>query len=465
MTFVSIHFFFFFVFFFLLYWSQKKYTVQNILLAIGSLIFYGFWSIKFLALMMFSTGIDFLTSILISKSSNQNLRVKLLRFSIISNIGILFLFKYYNFFIQNLIELLKLSGYSINFHLLNIILPIGISFYTFQSISYTIDVFKNKISAEKNYINYLCFSTFFPHLVAGPLMRAENLLPQIKTERFLKKNDIKVALWLLSYGFFLKIFIADSASHFVDFSFDIKQTNGITKILGSLFFGLQIYGDFCGYSLIAMGIAKLIGFNLPLNFNIPYASTSIRDFWRRWHITLGGFIKDYMYIPLGGNKNGFFVRLLSTTISMFLVGLCHGASWNFVIWGIYFGICMVINSIFSKKVKFHSNLLNPLYWTITMIFILFGWLLFRSNSNEMLIISIKSLNNLEILNFHLNYFKQFLYLSAPVVFIDFYLFFKKDHLAIVKLKNHIFSLICGVLIFVSFVCVENASNDFIYFQF
>jgi len=214
-----------------------------------------------------------------------------------------------------------------------------------------------------------------------------------------------------------------------------------------------------------MGIAKLIGFNLPLNFNIPYASTSIRDFWRRWHITLGGFIKDYIYIPLGGNKNGFFVRLLSTTISMFLVGLWHGASWNFVIWGIYFGICMVINSIFSKKVKFHSNLLNPLYWTITMIFILFGWLLFRSNSNEMLIISIKSLNNLEILNFHLNYFKQFLYLSAPVVFIDFYLFFKKDHLAIVKLKNHIFSLICGVLIFVSFVCVENASNDFIYFQF
>jgi len=257
MTFVSIHFFFFFVFFFLLYWSQKKYTVQNILLAIGSLIFYGFWSIKFLALMMFSTGIDFLTSILISKSSNQNLRVKLLRFSIISNIGILFLFKYYNFFIQNLIELLKLSGYSINFHLLNIILPIGISFYTFQSISYTIDVFKNKISAEKNYINYLCFSTFFPHLVAGPLMRAENLLPQIKTERFLKKNDIKVALWLLSYGFFLKIFIADSASHFVDFSFDIKQTNGITKILGSLFFWASNLWGFLWLQLDSNGNCKI----------------------------------------------------------------------------------------------------------------------------------------------------------------------------------------------------------------
>ena len=306
MLFNSLEFFVFLPIFFYLYWFvfNKKLSQQNTLLLIFSYFFYGYWDPRFLSLIFLSTLWDFFLGIEIHKSSNLKLRKRLLFLSIFLNLSLLGFFKYFNFFIKNAQSLLLSLGFQVeNTWTLNIILPVGISFYTFQTMSYTIDIYRGKLNPTKNFISFACFVSFFPQLIAGPIERAKNLLPQFNKERKFTFDNGLMGMKLILWGLFKKVLIADSLAPSVDVIFNNSEFyHGGILWLGAIFFALQIYCDFSGYSDVAIGAAKLLGFNLMINFRTPYFSRNIGEFWRRWHISLSTWFRDYIYIPLGGSK-------------------------------------------------------------------------------------------------------------------------------------------------------------------
>lgn len=385
---------------FIIYWviGPKKITTQNILLLIASYFFYGLWDWRFLFLIIASSLIDFYSGIYLEKFKKPTIRKFILYFSLFWNLGILFLFKYYNFFIEEFTTLFHLSSGSIN--TLNIILPVGLSFYTFQTLSYTIDVYRKSIKPEKNLLNFLCFVSFFPQLVAGPIERAKNLLPQFSLERKFELDKIKDGLRQILWGLFKKIVIADNVAIAVNAIYGNYGDQGSLSLLyASVLFFFQIYCDFSGYSDIAIGSAKLFGFKLSKNFNVPYLSRSVAEFWQRWHITLTKWFTDYVYIPIVRmNKRSYIFKTIALFISMSLIGLWHGANWTFLAFGVQQAIMISIERI-PVKVKGKKYNINyfltkiPLTFTILYSFslVILSCIFFRSDSLEMAFTIIKKI--------------------------------------------------------------------------
>jgi alginate O-acetyltransferase complex protein AlgI len=373
-----------------LYWFLLKNQpkLQNILILLSSYLFYGWWDYRFLSLLIFSTLLDYSVAIQLGKSQKENTRKLLLGISLLGNLGLLGFFKYYNFFIENLTSALELAGIQANPLSLNVILPVGISFYTFQTLSYTIDVYRKKLNPAQDFIQFSAYVTFFPQLVAGPIERATHLLPQFKHPRrfnsILATDGIQQILW----GLFKKMVIADNAAVMANEIFNHSTSyDTASLILGSLAFTIQIYGDFSGYSDIALGTSKLFGFTLMKNFATPYFSRDIAEFWRRWHISLSTWFRDYLYIPLGGSKNGKAIR---NTLIIFLVsGLWHGANWTFVLWGLYNALLFLpllllkSNRKHVQTIAANKSFPSPkeIFQVVrTFLLVSFGWILFRSNS-------------------------------------------------------------------------------------
>jgi alginate O-acetyltransferase complex protein AlgI len=336
MLFNSISFVIFFPIVYLLYWKAfgKNYKQQNILLLVASYYFYSCWDWRFLFLLIFSTLLDYFSGLMMESESKKNKRKFWFWLSVVINLGFLGVFKYYNFFSESFAEMLDNIGIKVNASALNIILPVGISFYTFHGLSYVIDIYNKKINAEKNFVEYALFVSFFPLLVAGPIERATHLLPQIKTTRKFNKNSSVDGLKQILWGFFKKIVIADQCAIYANEIFNNYITHTpSTLALGAVLFAIQIYGDFSGYSDIALGSARLLGIELLKNFSFPYFSRDISEFWRRWHISLSSWFRDYLYFPLGGSRGTLLKTIRNTFIIFIVSGFWHGANWTFIVWG------------------------------------------------------------------------------------------------------------------------------------
>lgn len=359
---------------FLLLKNQPKLRIIWVLLA--SYLFYGYWEWKFLTLILISTGIDFIAALQIDRSHSNPSKKKWLLLSLFTNLGILAYFKYANFFIHSFTNLLEQFGTSFSLPVLEIILPVGISFYTFQTMSYTIDVYRGRVKAENRLINFALFVTFFPQLVAGPIERAEHILNQFKGRFYPSQQQFKDGIKLIILGLFKKVMIGDTLGRLVDEMFTSPSSfNSLELFTAVILFGFQIYADFSGYSQIARGASKLLGIELMKNFTQPYLSLHITEFWRRWHISLSSWLKDYLYISLGGNKVGR--TKLNLFITMLLGGLWHGANWTFVIWGFLHGLYLSIHKYILKR----SFTIHPiLSWIFTQALVFYAWLYFRSNS-------------------------------------------------------------------------------------
>ncbi|WP_394906966.1 MBOAT family O-acyltransferase [uncultured Mesonia sp.] len=335
MLFNSIDFAVFLPIVFALYWLLRKHLrAQNVLIALASYVFYGWWDWRFLFLILFSTLVDFFVGLQLEKSEHPQRRKLFLYLSLGVNLGLLGFFKYYNFFIDNFNQAFSFFGSEVSFRGLEIILPVGISFYTFQTLSYTIDIYRRKLPATRNFIAFAAFVSFFPQLVAGPIERATQLLPQFFKPRKFDFDKAKDGVMLIIWGLFKKIVIADNAAQYVNDIFQNHETySGTTLLLGGVYFAFQIYGDFSGYSDIAIGLSRLFGFDLMRNFAYPYFSRDIAEFWRRWHISLSTWFRDYLYIPLGGSRGSTGMQVRNTFIIFVVSGFWHGANWTFIVWG------------------------------------------------------------------------------------------------------------------------------------
>jgi alginate O-acetyltransferase complex protein AlgI len=375
-----------------LYWlfPSKKIRPQNILILIASYYFYANWDWRFLFLLVFSTVLDYVTGIKMHDSTNKKLKSFWFWTSIIINTSFLGLFKYYNFFVDNFAELLSFIGFQINYTTLQVILPVGISFYTFHGLSYVIDIYFDKIKPERNFVDYSLFVSYFPLLVAGPIERATHLLPQLKVERKFNYHTAVEGFKQILWGLFKKVVIADSCATYANQIFNNStEHNGSTLFVGAIFFAIQIYGDFSGYSDIALGVSKLFGIELLRNFAYPYFSRDIAEFWRRWHISLSSWFKDYLYKPLGGSKRGMSIQIRNTFIIFLVSGFWHGANWTFIIWGALNAIYILPSIILKSnrnnleivaKGKILPNLKDTFNILITFLLATLAWIFFRSEN-------------------------------------------------------------------------------------
>ena len=381
MLFNSIDFFVFLIIVFLLYWLvvYQNLKFQNVLVVIASYVFYGWWDWRFLSLIALSTIVDYIVGFRVYEARNLLVKKRWLWVSIVFNLGLLGFFKYYNFFIESWVDLFSSMGYEFqSTWTLHVILPVGISFYTFQTLSYSIDIYKGKLKPTRDFIAFAAFVSFFPQLVAGPIERATNLVPQFLKKRTFTYKTFSYGIKLMIWGFFLKLVVADRAAIYVDAVYNnVDNHDGLTFIAATVLFAFQIYGDFAGYSLIAIGVSKLFGFELMTNFKRPYFSASVNEFWTRWHISLSTWFRDYLYIPLGGNRVGKSRWLFNLFITFLISGLWHGANWTFVAWGALNGLYLILEIVVFKKKR--KGVINILF---TFILINFSWIFFRANSIE-----------------------------------------------------------------------------------
>ncbi|HMI07428.1 MAG TPA: MBOAT family O-acyltransferase [Flavobacterium sp.] len=358
MLFNSIAFAIFLPVIFVLYWfvANKHLKLQNLLLLAASYFFYACWDYRFLFLLVFSTLLDYATGIQMHEAKSERMKKFWFWLSISVNLGFLGVFKYYNFFIESFADGLSLLGVHSHFWTLQVILPVGISFYTFHGLSYVIDIYKGRIKPEKNFIDYSVFVSFFPLLVAGPIERATHLLPQIQAKRVFNSEHAVDGLRQILWGLFKKLVIADNCAEYANMVFNNSgDYSGSTHIVGILFFTFQIYGDFSGYSDIALGTARLFGIDLLRNFAFPFFSRDISEYWRRWHISLSSWFKDYLYIPLGGSKGGTLMKIRNTFIIFLVSGFWHGAAWTYIFWG-FLNALFMLPSLLSKKKVSHLDI-------------------------------------------------------------------------------------------------------------
>lgn len=482
MLFNSIEFVIFLPIVFLLYWFvfNKNFKVQNLLVVIVSYIFYGWWDWRFLILIAFTTFCSFISGILIDKYEGNRKKQKLISASnIILNLLILGTFKYFNFFAENFAAIFRSFGYEMNWVTLDILLPVGISFYTFQALSYSIDVYQKKIVATRDIVAFFAFISFFPQLVAGPIERATNLLPQFLRERRFDYTKAVDGCRQILWGFFKKIVIADNCAVCVNHIFEnYTELPGSTLLLGGFWFTFQIYCDFSGYSDIAIGTAKLFGINLMKNFNFPYFSRDIAEFWRRWHISLTTWFRDYIYIPLGGSREGKWKSIRNTMIIFLVSGFWHGANWTFILWGAFHAL-LFLPLLFGKKNRKNLNsvasgklfpsLKELIQMSITFMLALFGWIIFRAENIEQALSYFKGIFNSSLLTFPTEGF------TTGTFIIPFVLIFiliewlqrEKNHgLEISNIHNRwIRYVIYSTISFVILIFVNEAPEEFIYFQF
>ena len=472
MLFNSLEFLIFLPTVFLLYWFvfQKNLRVQNLLLLISSYVFYGWWDYRFLSLIFLSTVVDYFVGLKIHDSDDKKIKKSYLWISILFNLGLLGFFKYFNFFIDSWIDLLGTIGYEQkSTWTLNVILPVGISFYTFQTMSYSLDIYHGKLKPTKDFISFASFVSFFPQLVAGPIERASNLLPQILNNRVFKYEQGVQGLRLILYGMFKKVVIADSLAPQVDKIFENYATlNGGVLLLGLIYFSFQIYCDFSGYSDIAIGTSKLFGFELMSNFKFPYFSRDIGEFWRRWHISLSTWFRDYLYIPLGGSKGGKWLSIRNIFIIFIVSGFWHGANWTFIIWGLIHAMLYIPLFLRGKNRQYTTSIVAEGKWFpslkelfqmgSTFFFTMIGWVFFRSESISEAFTYLSSM----IFNFNMinSNSKELLYVLI-IILMDWYLKNK-------KLSNqnffayHLDIFIFWITLLYSF---EGSPVNFIYFQF
>ena len=392
MLFNSIHFAIFLPIVFLLYWlvTNKNLKLQNALLLVSSYFFYACWDWRFMFLLLFSTLLDYFTGLKMEDAGSKKGKRFWFWLSVVINLGFLAVFKYFNFFAESFAEALSHVGMQVNVWSLNIILPVGISFYTFHGLSYVIDIYNDRIKAEKNFVDYAVFVSFFPLLVAGPIERATHLLPQIKKPRTFDYTKAVDGLRQILWGLFKKIVIADNCANYANQIFNHSaDMSGSTLVMGAIFFAFQIYGDFSGYSDIALGVARLLGIELLRNFAFPYFSRDIAEFWRRWHISLSSWFRDYLYFPLGGSRGHMWLKVRNTFIIFIVSGFWHGANWTFIAWGalnaIYFLPLLLTN---NNRVNIETvaqgkhlpGFKEVIQILTTFSLTVFAWIFFRANN-------------------------------------------------------------------------------------
>ena len=482
MLFNSIDFAIFLPIVFLLYWfvTNKNLKLQNFLIVVASYMFYGWWDWRFLSLIFFSTIVDFLVGLMLSKEENKTRRKALLWTSILVNLGFLGFFKYYNFFIENFTTAFSFFGNEIQPNSLNIILPVGISFYTFQTLSYSIDVYKRKLEPTKDFIAFAAFVGFFPQLVAGPIERATNLLPQFYKKRTFDYSKAVDGTRQILWGLFKKIVIADNCAEYANIIFNnSSEYSGSTLVLGAIFFSFQIYGDFSGYSDIAIGTSRLFGFNLKQNFAFPYFSRDIAEFWRRWHISLSTWFRDYLYIPLGGSRGGTWNKIRNIFLIFIVSGFWHGANWTFIIWGVlnavYFLPLILTNNNRNNleivaKGKYLPTLKELSFMLLTFSFTAFAWIFFRAENIEHAINYISQIFSNSLFTIPIydkdDYAKPILLLI--LIFITIEWFGREQEYAIARLSllNHkIFRYAFYYVIIFLLFWFSGEQQEFIYFQF
>lgn len=377
---------------FCLYWFvfDKKLTVQNLLMLASSILFYAWWDWRFVFLLVGASAVDYIAAIKIEETLDQKKKKLILMVSLASNLGILATFKYFNFFSSSLAELFTVFGFKADFVTLNVILPVGISFYTFQTMSYTIDVYRGILKPTKNLLSYFAFVSFFPQLAAGPIERAKDLLPQFYVKRKFDRSQAVDGLRQILWGLFKKIVIADTCSGYVNNIFEnYDHLSASYLVLGAFYFAFQIYGDFSGYSDMAIGSARLFGFRLSQNFAFPYFSRDIAEFWRRWHISLSSWFRDYVYLPLGGSRVNDFRKVFNVLAIFLISGFWHGANWTFIIWGLLNGLYF-IPLMFLTNHKKNTTVVaqDRAFPTVrefigiitTFLLTLIAWIFFRADS-------------------------------------------------------------------------------------
>ncbi|WP_179376091.1 MBOAT family O-acyltransferase [Winogradskyella wichelsiae] len=483
MLFNSIDFAIFLPIVFVLYWfvTSNNLKSQNILIVLASYLFYGWWDWRFLSLILFSTIVDYTIGKQLIKADRQSKRKIYLWTSILVNLGFLGFFKYYNFFQENFVEAFSFFGTKINDSSLDIILPVGISFYTFQTLSYTIDVYKRKLEPTKDFIAFSAFVSFFPQLVAGPIERATHLLPQFYKKRIFNYTKAVDGMRQILWGLFKKVVIADNCAQVANEIFNNSENySGSTLVLGAIFFSFQIYGDFSGYSDIAIGTSRLFGFDLMKNFSFPYFSRNIGEFWRRWHISLNTWFRDYLYIPLGGSRGGLWMKIRNTFIIFIVSGFWHGANWTFIIWGalnaLYFLPLMLTNKNrdyidIVAKGKILPSLRELFMMLSTFGLTVFAWVFFRAeniNHAYQFIIDIFSYSLLEVPYFPILGNQFFIFL---LIFFIIEWIWREDNYPLEYLSKKInsnairYSLYFFLGITTYYYAVSVNSNQFIYFQF
>src|SRR5512139_2965202 len=368
------------------YWRLPQ-RGQNLLLLVASYVFYGYWNWKFLGLLFASTLVDYYVSTRIASSQSQQRRRRLIVLSMVANLTFLGYFKYFGFFVTEFGNLLTSLGFHPHFPVLSIVLPVGISFYTFQSMSYTIDVYRGTTRPAKDFFNFALFVSYFPQLVAGPIERSSELLPQIESKRVYRRGDFEEGLYHVLLGLFKKVVLADNVALIANHVFDSATTGlpAVEVVVGVLAFALQIYGDFSGYSSIAQGVSRWMGIGLIYNFRMPYFSRSPSEFWQRWHISLSAWLRDYLYISLGGNRRGHVRTYVNLMLTMLLGGLWHGAAWTFVVWGGLHGAALAVTRAnqrhFAASEKARRGYLAALPgWFFTFHFVCAAWVFFRAES-------------------------------------------------------------------------------------
>lgn len=472
---------------FLLYWftANRNIKIQNFFIVVASYVFYGWWDWRFLSLIAFSSTVDFLVGLGFSKTDDPRKRKLLVLLSICVNLGFLGFFKYYNFFLDNLVEAFTIFGNPINPRGLNIVLPVGISFYTLQALSYTIDVYRRKLEPTKDVFAFFAFVCFFPQLVAGPIERATQLLPQFYVKRKFEYAKAVDGMRQMLWGLFKKIVIADNCAIYVNDIFaNYNYYSGVTLIMGGILFAFQIYCDFSGYSDIAIGSARLFGFNLMRNFAFPYFSRDIAEFWRRWHISLSTWFRDYLYIPLGGSRGDQWTKVRNTMIVFIVSGFWHGAKWTFIVWGalnaLYFLPLLLTNQNRRNTNTIAEDRLLPnftelLQMGFTFSIVVLAWIFFRANDVHHAISYLKTLFSSALLKspirdvWAINTGNHVFYLSFMLIALVLAEWIQRD-------KQHALALdhqkvarplrwsVYYALIIACFF-MNGIQQDFIYFQF
>lgn len=438
-------------------------------------MFYGWWDWRFLSLIVFSSFVDYYVGIGLGRTDDPKKSKTLLWISMLVNLGFLGFFKYYNFFAESFADAFTLLGHHIEPSRLSIVLPVGISFYTFQTMSYSIDVYRKKLKPTKDIVAFFAFVSFFPQLVAGPIERATNLLPQFYKKRTFEYNKAVDGMRQILWGLFKKVVIADNAAQIANQIFNnYEDYSGSTLFLGAIFFTFQIYGDFSGYSDIAIGTSRLFGFNLMQNFAFPYFSRDIAEFWRRWHISLSTWFRDYLYIPLGGSRGSTWMKVRNTFIIFVVSGFWHGANWTFIVWGalnaIYFLPLLLmkknrVNTDTVAEGKYLPSIKEFFQMATTFFITVIAWVFFRSDSISQALLYLKRMLNISIFNKFEFYETKIIFLLIIFILIEW--FGRTGKFAIQKLdwlpfyiRYSIYSLIIFVILVYS-----GKPQEFIYFQF
>jgi alginate O-acetyltransferase complex protein AlgI len=443
---------------------------QNILLLVASYVFYGFWDWRFTVLLLLSTVVDYFLALRIHHADDQTKRKRLLFISILFNLGMLGFFKYFNFFVSSAASTLSWMGFEPHLPVLSIILPAGISFYTFQTMNYVIDVYARKMEPTRDFLTYALFVSYFPHLVAGPIIRAELLLPQLSKNRRVTNEHWRTGGLLILVGLFKKVVVADTLAPDVEEYFTAPNHFSSLVLLQGLYsFSMQIYYDFSGYTDIARGVSRLLGIELPENFNQPYLSQNIAEFWRRWHISLSSWLRDYVYIPLGGNRLGRWRTYLNLLITMVLGGLWHGANWTFVVWGTLHGVYLASHKFMmelwpQQGDRPRSPWLRVVAIVTTFHLVTFTWIFFRAPNFHTAFAYLTG-----ILQFRgaldLTVLAKPLFFMCVVLIVDMPQYLTGNHTVALRLPWFVRGCAYAVMIFGLVLARTDRELPFIYFQF